>query len=139
MNADEADLIIIKGQKEDIESLKNAMIEGGFDVSEGDNYVRAADPTTIAARATLVVVMVKEISKCIQAHLKARGKRLIKYEKDGTKILIRGDFSTERIDEILKCCYMLGIEDDISETSDSPPKEIGFHTGIKPPPDDKKQ
>ena len=105
------------GSDHDLKELQKALSGAGFQRHE-DNTIRASQsliPHSIAFIAGVGV------GKCIRVFLQTRGKRMVSrmISEGEEKITIRGDFSAEEIERLLKIPYNLDIEDDVNDKRDA--------------------
>ena len=116
------------GSDKDLEALSNTLIAAGFKKHE-DNFIRASQSVI---PASICFAIATGIASCIKAYLTARGKRMVTRETHGDKIVIKGDFSADEIERLLKIPYSLDIEDDVPPLpGPNRESEMGFHVAKK--------
>ena len=100
------------GSGEDLDSLRKALAKTG--VQESHDEVIKASGDLIPHSVTFIVSA--GIVALIREFLKSRSKRMVSrmVSKGEEKITIRGDFSTEEFEKLLKVSYSINIEDDKS-------------------------
>jgi hypothetical protein len=103
-------VLLFYGSDEDLTELKKALSAAGFEERE-DGAIHASEnliPHSIAFIAGVGV------GKCIRTFLQTRGKRMVSrmVSEGQKKIIIRGDFSADEIEQLLKIPYNLDIEDE---------------------------
>jgi hypothetical protein len=116
------------GSKDDLDALQNALVASEF--KKNDKIFLKASYDVIPA--SISFVMGTGIGSCIKHFLIVRGKRMVTRETHGEKIVIKGDFSVDEIERLLKIPHAFDIEDD-AEPAANPNREseMGFHVGMK--------
>jgi hypothetical protein len=122
------DRVKFYGSNEDLDALRDALTTKGLKEFE-DNYIRASQDVI---PVSISFVIGTGIGSCIKHWLTVRGKRMVTRETHGEKIVIKGDFSVDEIERLLKIPCALDIEDDIEQLPESNREsEMGFHVGQK--------
>ena len=99
------DTLWFYGSSEDIEALKLAMSEAGFQEQKGISLDATGGELL---RQSIGFVAGVGVGSCIRTYLKTRGKRMIKKVTTTTKdkqvvsLVIRGDFSADEYERFLK-------------------------------------
>lgn len=116
------------GSNEDLDALRSALTKNGFEEYEGIFTHASVDPVPVS----ICFVIVTGIGSCIKHHLTQRGKRVVTRETHGEKIIIKGNFSADEIERLLKISHGFEIEDDVEPLPEpNHESEIGFPVGLK--------
>jgi len=111
--------IKIFGSDSDLKDLREVLSKAGVEEVQS-NIIHATDPSAGAVLplfALIVVRSIPEISKCIQVHLKERGKRMVTtVTPDGIKRTMRGNFTAKEFAENMETSAGFRIEDDKNDT-----------------------
>ncbi len=97
----------IFGDAADLEALELALSGAGFSPQK-QNLIQASEAAQI--KELLIFAIGMDAGKCIRTYLQERSNRLV--ARHGDKVVIRGDFSTEEIETLLKASPGFNIEDD---------------------------
>jgi len=119
------------GSDADLKALCEILTAAGFEQFH-DTAIHAS--SSVPREKSVAFLIVNGFGARIKAFLTMRGKRLVTREAHGEKLVIKGDFSAEEIERILKAAFSLKIEDD-NEPPANPNREseMGYHVGLKKP------
>jgi len=125
------------GSANDLAELRSELIANGIKEHE-DNIVRASEKEirNMVNSQVLSVsfAIIKGIGSAIKHYLTAHGKRMVTRETHGEKITIKGDFTVEEIERLLKISHAFDVEDDADKPTESNKEsEMGFHVGRDKP------
>jgi len=102
------------GSKNDLDELRRELTKAGFE--EHDDHVIHASENPIPPSLQIAILI--GIGKCVKHFLKTRGKRMVTRLRDGEITIIKGDFTAEEIERLLKTSHGFDIQDDMEKPAD---------------------
>jgi hypothetical protein len=99
----------IYGSDEDLSAFEKQLKDAGFDKLKDDPIQSNGYPNV----PSIKYLIVSDIGNCIKTILSTRHQRIVTTEKNGEKIVIKGDLPVVEIERLLKCSRHFDIQNEV--------------------------